>query len=86
MVMTPAIGNLIREGKIYQIPSTMQAGKSLGMHTMDQHLASLANAGAISDQAAMEKAHDGEGMKRLLSGANTDGRPTADPAYLRESH
>ena len=42
LMMTPAISNLMREGKIFQIASAMQAGKSLGMHTMDQHLAGLA--------------------------------------------
>src|SRR5690242_20918803 len=39
MLTTPAIANLIREGKTYQIGSMMQAGKGSGMHTMDQHLA-----------------------------------------------
>jgi twitching motility protein PilT len=66
MVTTPAIANLIREGKTYQIPSAMQAGRELGMHTMDQHLADLVNAGTISQDAALEKAHDSEGMKRLI--------------------
>jgi twitching motility protein PilT len=65
-MMTPAISNLVREGKIFQIASAMQAGKSLGMHTMDQHLAGLANTGVISNQAAMEKAQDLDGLKRLL--------------------
>ncbi|MBH0129944.1 type IV pilus twitching motility protein PilT [Salinibacterium sp. NK8237] len=66
LTMTPAIGNLIREGKIYQIPSAMQAGRGTGMHTMDQHLAGLAKSGAITEEAAMAKAHDPEGMHRLM--------------------
>jgi twitching motility protein PilT len=66
MVTTPAIANLIREGKTFQIPSAMQAGRSLGMHTMDQHLAELVNAGIISQEAAFEKAHDADGIKRLI--------------------
>jgi twitching motility protein PilT len=41
MVATPAIRNLIREGKTHQIYSAMQAGAKHGMHTLDQHLAEL---------------------------------------------
>ncbi|WP_150307834.1 type IV pilus twitching motility protein PilT [Planctomonas psychrotolerans] len=74
LVTTPAIGNLIREGKTYQILSSMQAGRDLGMNTMDQHLADLVNAGKISQKAAMEKAHDAEGIKRLMH--RDDSRPT----------
>jgi twitching motility protein PilT len=64
--MTPALGNLIREGKTYQIISSMQAGKDLGMHTMDQHLAELVNAGSITRKAAEAKAHDPAAFARLL--------------------
>ncbi len=66
MVTTPAIGNLIREGKTYQMTSAMQAGRDLGMHTMDQHLADLVNAGTVTNEAALEKVHDAEGFKRLV--------------------
>jgi twitching motility protein PilT len=66
MVTTPAIANLIREGKTHQMTSAMQAGKDLGMHTMDQHLADLVNAGTVSHEAAMEKVHDAEGFGRLI--------------------
>jgi twitching motility protein PilT len=66
MITTPAVANLIREGKTYQIPSAMQAGKELGMHTMDQHLADLVNSAQITYQAAVEKVHDVEGFKRLV--------------------
>ncbi len=39
MLATPAIRNLVREGKTHQIYSAMQAGVDHGMHTLDQHLA-----------------------------------------------
>lgn len=68
MVITPALSNLIREGKTYQIPSAMQAGRELGMHTMDQHLAELVNSGKITAQAAKAKSHDPEGFQRMLHG------------------
>jgi twitching motility protein PilT len=66
LMMTPAIANLIREGKTYQIASMMQAGRDSGMHTMDQHLADLVNSGIITRKAALEKAHDVEGIHRLI--------------------
>ena len=67
LVTTPAIANLIREGKGYQITSSMQAGRELGMHTMDQHLAQLVDEGLISRDSAFEKAHDPETLTRLIS-------------------
>jgi twitching motility protein PilT len=66
LMMTPAISNLIREGKTYQIHSAMQAGKAQGMHTMDQHLAQLVNEGHITHEAAVEKAHDAEDLKMQI--------------------
>jgi twitching motility protein PilT len=66
LVATPAIGNLVREGKSFQVHSAMQAGRDLGMHTMDQHLADLVSAGVITRQAAAEKAHDIEALSRLI--------------------
>ncbi|WP_022906898.1 type IV pilus twitching motility protein PilT [Curtobacterium sp. B18] len=66
MKTTPAIGNLVREGKTYQITSAMQAGRDMGMHTMDQDLAELVNVGTVTRAAAMEKVHDHEGFDRLV--------------------
>jgi twitching motility protein PilT len=66
MVTTPAIANLIREGKTYQVRSALQAGRQNGMHTMDQHLAELVNGGQITYGAALEKVHDVEDFKRLV--------------------
>src|SRR5665811_2074902 len=45
LVATPAIRNLIREGKTHQIYSALQAGARHGMHTMDQHLVELVKSG-----------------------------------------
>ena len=66
LVTTPAISNLIREGKTYQIVSMMQAGRAQGMHTMDQHLADLVTTGTVTYESAVEKAHDIDGLDRLL--------------------
>ena len=73
LVTTSAVANLIREGKTHQIVSVMQAGGDLGMRTMDQHLADLVAGGVITKQAALDKAHDVEGMKQLLQHAGAGG-------------
>jgi twitching motility protein PilT len=50
MVVTPAVGNLIREGKVFQIPTAIQTGSAVGMQTMDQSLNQLKMAGLISNE------------------------------------
>ncbi|MEV7971880.1 type IV pilus twitching motility protein PilT [Cellulomonas sp. NPDC089187] len=65
MVATPAIRNLIREGKTHQIYSAMQAGAQQGMHTMDQQLAELVKSGRISYETGLEKSHHAEDFNRL---------------------
>ena len=65
MIATPAIRNLIREGKTHQIYSAMQAGAKQGMHTMDQHLADLVKTGKIAYEVGLEKCHHVEDFNRL---------------------
>ena len=50
MIGTPAIRNLIREGKVAQIPGMMQTGKKFEMQTMDATLADLYNKGVVSKE------------------------------------
>jgi len=52
LICTPAVRNLIREGKTYQIPSAMQTGKKYGMQTLDDAIAELLNKGRISGEDA----------------------------------
>lgn len=56
MVGTPAIRNLIREGKVAQMYSTLQTGSSAGMQTLDQHLSDLVRRGVVSPAEARSKA------------------------------
>jgi twitching motility protein PilT len=65
LVATPAVRNLIREGKIYQIYSLMQTGAKFGMITMDQHLAQLVNSGKVTLEAALERCSNDEDLRRL---------------------
>jgi twitching motility protein PilT len=65
LVATPAIRNLIREGKTHQIYSSLQAGAKHGMHSMDQHLAELVKSGRVSYETGLEKCHHVEDFNRL---------------------
>ncbi len=65
LMATPAVRNLIREGKTHQIYSAMQAGAKHGMHTMDQHLADLVRKGRISYETGLEKCHHVEDFNKL---------------------
>ena len=58
MVTNPAIRNLIREGKAYQISSTIQISKKDGMQSLDQSLKDLLMEGKISQEDALKKAVD----------------------------
>jgi twitching motility protein PilT len=66
LVATPAVANLIREGKTHQITSAMQAGREAGMQTLDQCLADLVARGTITSGAALEKARDVQTLRELM--------------------
>jgi twitching motility protein PilT len=55
MTGTTAVRNLIREGKIHQIPGTMQVSQKDGMQTMDMALINLINRGIITREEAQAK-------------------------------
>jgi twitching motility protein PilT len=65
MVATPAIRNLIREGKTHQMYSAIQVGKQYGMVTMDQSLATLVKLGSVSYETALEKCNGVADFNRL---------------------
>jgi twitching motility protein PilT len=69
MVGTSAIGNLIRENKIHQIPSIIQTGKKDGMQLLDQHILEFLMAGKITPEEAYMKANNKqEFVQHLESG------------------
>jgi twitching motility protein PilT len=74
LVPTPAVRNLIREGKSHQIYSVLQTGGAHGMQTMDAALSQLVRAGKITRQLAESRAHSVEELKRLI-GSVTGGPP-----------
>src|SRR5690349_7308842 len=68
LVPTPAIRNLIREGKTHQIYAAVQTSGAVGMQTMDADLARLVRAGRITRALAEQRASVPEELKRLLGG------------------
>ncbi|MCU0567324.1 MAG: twitching motility protein PilT, partial [Oculatellaceae cyanobacterium Prado106] len=77
MVITPAISNLIREGKTSQIYSAIQTGGKLGMVTLEKVLADLYKAGSISFESAMSKTSRPDELQRLIGGQPGAGAPAA---------
>ncbi len=69
MIVTPAIANLVREGKAPQVYSAIQTGMKLGMHTMEQALANLVKTGVISIEEAVAKSSKPDELHRLLAGS-----------------
>ncbi len=67
LVVTPAISNLIREGKTFQIPSAMQTGKNVGMVMLNDALFSLVEKGLVEPKDAYIKAVDKAGFETMLT-------------------
>src|SRR5438552_2778934 len=66
LMVSPAIRNLIREGKTFQIQSLLQTGSSSGMLTMENSLKGLVEKGWISAADAIEHCFDPKEMARVL--------------------
>lgn len=66
LVPTPAVRNLIREGKTHQIYTVMQTGTKHGMQTMDGSLADLVRRRLITKEVAERQSSNPEDLNRLL--------------------
>ncbi|MCE9670731.1 PilT/PilU family type 4a pilus ATPase [Myxococcus stipitatus] len=67
-----AIAAMIREGKVFQIASKMQAGQGQGMQTLDMHLERLVKDNVITPEAALEKAQDKETLAKSIQRIKPD--------------
>lgn len=72
LIATPAVRNLIREGKTYQIPSSMQTGKKYGMQTLDDAIMDLLEKGRIDPDEAYNKCVDKARFKPFARSAPID--------------
>ncbi len=66
LMVTPAVRNLVREGKTHQLYSVMQAGGQFGMQTMDASLSELVKQGLATYEAAKERCHNESEFARLV--------------------
>src|SRR3954468_15713447 len=80
LVPTPAVRNLIREGKTHQLYSAIQTGGSHGMQTMDAALADLVRGGRITRELAESRSSTPEELKRLLESGVGNAGAAAPPS------
>lgn len=66
LVVNTAISNLIREGKIFQIPSVIQTGKQLGMQMLDAAIMKYYKDGVISAEEAFYKSNDKQQFEKFI--------------------
>ena len=66
LVATPAVRNLIRDGKHYQISSVIQTSQQSGMQLLEADLARLVQTGMISREEAFSHAQDAQILTQLL--------------------
>src|SRR4026207_850414 len=71
---TTAVRNLIREGKIHQIPGTMQVSQKDGMQTMDMALTNLVTRGIVTREEALSKSMNPNLFGAAASAAAAGGR------------
>jgi twitching motility protein PilT len=68
LIATPAVRNIIREGKSHQLEAVIQTGSEFGMQSMDKTLVSLIHNGTISYDEARNVAVDIDELDRLMRG------------------
>jgi twitching motility protein PilT len=76
MIPTPAVRNLIREGKSHQLYSALQTGGQHGMQTMDASLAELVRRGKLTQKVAESRSSTPEELRRLLGTGGGAGAAT----------
>ena len=67
MVVTPAVRNMIRESKAFQLESVISTSSALGMTTMDQSILALLKAGRITQETALRHASNPDWMEKRFS-------------------
>ncbi len=72
LIGTPSVANLIREGKVFQIPSIMQTGKKYGMCLMNESFIDLVKRKVIAAEEAYDTAVDKAGLLAMMKKNNLD--------------
>ena len=71
LVVTNAVANLIRENKVFRIPSAIQTGRGLGMQMLDDHLFSMFDEGKITEEDAVERSQSPAEMQERIAAKRT---------------
>jgi len=72
LISTPSVSNLIREAKIFQVPSIMQTGKKYGMCLMNESITDVVKRKLVDPQEAYAKAMDKAGLLNMFKKSNVD--------------
>jgi twitching motility protein PilT len=70
LIATPAVANLIREGKTFQLTSVMQTQKAAGMQTLNDCLLELVRSDKVEPDEAYMKSNDKQGLKEAFAKNN----------------
>ena len=84
MLANPAVRNLIREGKTYQLPNTIRMHAQQGMELLDQALVRLYRDGVISREQVMDFCNDREEIAKLTAEQGSWQQREPDPAFTTE--
>ncbi len=88
MLANPAVRNLIREGKIYQLPNTIRMHAQAGMMLLDQALVNLYRGGVISSESLFSFCNDRDEVAKLVGNADSlrqsDRHSTLSSTYLED--
>lgn len=79
---SPALWSLIRDDKLFQLPSLLQRGKGAGILRLNDSLADLVTRAEVSLEAALSVSDDPRELERILVGPTTIAQPDAPPAEL----
>jgi twitching motility protein PilT len=80
MLANPAVKNLIREGKTYQLPNTIRINSQAGMELLDQALVKLYHDGVISLESVFDFCNDREEITRLTGGTEAWHQEEEEPS------
>lgn len=81
MLANPAVKNLIREGKIYQLPNTIRMNAQMGMRLLDGALVNLYRDGLISSESLLSFCNDPEEVSKLAGTAIQSAQDTVDSTF-----
>jgi twitching motility protein PilT len=84
MLANPAVRNLVREGKTYQLPNTIRINSQAGMELLDQALVNLYRDGAISLESVFDFCNDREEITKLTGGSEALRQEEPSPYYTAQ--